>query len=72
MEEAYDDILIAYGFKIPVLELALCNRFVYVTDLFQYNLEQIINLSYDNKLMGDTKTALLIKDMIEIKISRRW
>lgn len=68
--EEYDDVLISYGFNAPLEEdIELCNRYIYVTDLYSYNHERIQSLSTRHLELEQSHTALLIKEAAEIKIS---
>lgn len=67
MLEYYDDILISYGYQDMPQDINYCNRFVYVTDLYSHNYNRINEFQYE--LSKQSKTALLIKEAIELDIS---
>lgn len=66
--EAYDDILISYGFKKPTADIAYCNRIVYVTDLYRYNHTRLKKYCTMYHLDNITNRELVIKDVIESKV----
>lgn len=65
----YNDILIFYGFREPIADIAFCNRLVFVTDLFQNNQERIRDLIHHIKFTEHVAVEILIKDIIDMKIS---
>jgi hypothetical protein len=66
---AYDDILIAYGFKEPVEDIAICNQLIWVTDLYRFNYEREISPDYMIYFKEARTRHLLIKDVFEFKIT---
>lgn len=69
MKDAYDDILIFCGFHKEEKDIALCNRVVFVTDLYRYNYRRIPDLSCVNEVRSKIEQDLLIKDVAPIKIT---
>lgn len=67
--DLYDDILISYGFLVPEDDISYCNLVVYVTDLYQFNQERLVSQSDLYHLTENARKVLLIKVMIDIKIS---
>ncbi|HHU72963.1 MAG TPA: hypothetical protein GXZ21_13180 [Clostridiales bacterium] len=63
--KVYDDIIVAFGFNIIDEEIMLCNKIIYVTDLYINNIEKLNRIS-DYKA---EKKYLLIRNIMGIKIS---
>lgn len=63
--KVYDDIIVAFGFNIIDEEIMLCNKIIYVTDLYINNIEKLNRIS-DYKA---EKKYLLIRNVMGIKIS---
>lgn len=63
----YDDVLVDCGMKEPATAIHLFTRIVYVTDLFEYNIQRIAGVGryYD---CGCDK-VLLIRNAVDAKIS---
>ena len=69
MASIYDDILIAYGFLEPLEDITICNRLVWVTNLYRYNYEKRVSLTYCDYIREEAMRSLLVKDAIELKIT---
>lgn len=68
--EAYDDILIDCGFSCPKMDLSLLTKIVYVTDMFEYNMNHIGRLDYYDGCRA--VTALLIRNAANTKITTKY
>jgi hypothetical protein len=67
LAEEYDDVLIGCGMKEPDTSVNLFTRVVFVTDMFEYNLLRLADISkYYN---CNCEKELLIRDAIFSKIS---
>jgi len=63
-KEAYDYILIDFGYNAENLLLAQCEKVMFVTDLQLHNLKRMKHISYN----GDGERFLIIKDVFPCKI----
>jgi len=68
--ELYDDILIDCGMSCPHMDYSLLTRVVYVTDLFEFNLNRISKLDLYNNL--EIETALLIRNAANSKLTTQY
>lgn len=65
----YDDVFIYYGFNKPLKDLIICNRMVWVTDLYRYHYEDSEYFPYYEDAIGNSMRYLLVKDAVELKIT---
>jgi hypothetical protein len=66
--DSYDDILISYGFLEPEKDFDLCNRLIWVTDLYCYHYERKPAFSCTD-VIHINQRFLLIKDVVETKFT---
>lgn len=69
MLASYDDIFISCGFQEPEEDVAYCNRIIFATDPYRYNHLRIRELATNCHIQGIKNKELIIKDMIESKIT---
>lgn len=65
----YDDVFIYYGFNKPLKDLIICNRMVWVTDLYRYHYEDSECFPYYEDAISKPMRYLLVKDAVELKIT---
>ena len=65
LAEQFDDILIAYGFNWPENDIKLCNKIIYVTDMYRYNLKRLNLLSYEEVMLSSVEKRLLIRSVMD-------
>lgn len=66
--EAYDFILIDYGYYTEAEGLCACDRIVCVTDQQAHNIQRITGID----LLKDKQKSLIIKDVVNSKITPRF
>lgn len=66
--EAYDYILIDFGFDADNLLLSQCEKVIFATDLQLHNLKRMKHISYN----GDGDRFLIIKDVFPCKIKPEY
>ena len=63
----YEDVLIDCGMKVPVTSILLFTKIIYVTDLFEYNIRRIADISDYNNC--NCEKLLLIRNTLYTKIA---